>query len=182
MRYFVLAVFLAGAVLPIVSSPGFAQGASAPAVELHELLTLEKAQVIALEAVPGQVVQVSEKYAGQEMYYSFVIGVEDGSLYEVPVHSQTGEIAGIAVESIAERPKDIPFEIVSMEVARETVKAFVIENTPGKRPPFMRDGKLIVHERDLAYVFEPKRAGHLYTVLVDARSGEVIDIQGNAPK
>ncbi len=179
MRYLILSIlFLAFAPAPVLAAT-----AEVPMdVELHERLTPEEAQALALEAVPGQPIEMKEKFAGQEMYYSFMIGTEDGSIYEVPVHSGTGELAEISVESLAKRPKGIPFEIVSMADARATVKAHVIENAPGKRPPFMKDGQLTVHERKLTYVFKPKRDGRWYTVLVDARSGAVIDMQGNAPK
>ncbi len=180
MRYFIVSIIFLGACGGFVA-PAFAQAEKAQAVELHERLTPEQAQVLAVEAVPGQPLKMVEKYAGEEMYYSFMIGTADGSIYEVPVHSQRGEIAEIMVEGLAKRPKAIPFELVPGDAARATVKAYLIENAPGKRPPFMKDGKLVVHERKLAYQFKSKKSGHWYTVLVDARSGEVISMEGNAP-
>jgi len=184
MRYFVLTVFLVtlcgGFANPSLSQTAQKPAATSPPV-LHERLAPELAQALALKAVPGQPIQMKEKFAGQEMYYSFMVGTEDGSVYEVPVHSGTGELAEIMVESLAKRPKNIPFEIVSMATARATVKAHVIENAPGKRPPFMKDGQMEVHERKLTYAFKPKRDGRWYSVLVDARSGEVVSMQGNKP-
>ena len=180
MRSFTVFLFVL-ALYTLPASAVMAQTQVTPATALQERLSPEKAQMLALKAVPGQALQMTEKFADQDMYYSFMIGTPDGSIYEVPVHSASGELAEISVESLAKRPKDIPFEIVSMADARATVKAYVIENTPGKRPPFMKDGRMGVHERKLVYTFKPKRDGRWYTVIVDARSGAVVDLQGNAP-
>lgn len=134
--------------------------------------TLEQAQVLALQRLPGTVLASETiRLNNKRIYQVYTIQTADTSVYRVRVDAITGEIDQIDVETFA--PGSIPPEqLIPLEQAKTT--ALSHEQGKSVLKPELKDIRLSVFEKRFVYEVVIKRLSKTYMILVNAYNGAVI--------
>ena len=136
-------------------------------------ITLEQGKPIALHAVPGEILSTDVERENSRLYYEYTIETPDGSVFEVELNAQNGEIYEIEVENLSAEPV-LPTQIIAPETLENIALAHIQKKTNSRLKTKLQSSQLTAFERKLAYRFEFKQSARFYEVWVDAVSGRVL--------
>ena len=73
-------------------------GNNNPNPQRRQRITVEQAQAIALQTVPGRVIHVDLEFDDGVLVYEVFIMTQEGRIYEVDIHGRTGALRKIELE------------------------------------------------------------------------------------
>lgn len=143
------------------------------AASAQEPLTFEQARELALEKVPGVVVDTERSIHNGAVVYEFDIRQDNGAVMDIEIDSVTREILELKVDKIG-TGGILPEPPVSEGDAQVTAIKHIEETTSGLRGVDVLKSEYTIVNQNLVYVFQLKRGISSYEVIVDANNGSVI--------
>lgn len=140
--------------------------------------TVEQSELIAWRSLayarPVEAKTEDSYWQNGRFYHVVEVAVRDGSVYSVIVNSFTGDVFRTELDFLSDAPV-LPSDVIDVGVAEVIAVSTVSENTRGARTPTVNAVNLIVYQKRLAYEVRLKKVGRSYVVMVDARSGKMMD-------
>lgn len=141
--------------------------------------TQEQVSLIAWRSLdyarPVEVMRMTSYRRASKIYHVMEIAVADGSLYNVVVNAQTGIVLRTEVRYLSSQPR-LPADIIGTDIAQMMAVSTVSESTRGGRRPTVESMRVLAYKKRLAYEVQVRRAGKSYIVMVNALTGEMIDM------
>ncbi len=138
-------------------------------------LTFEEARAMALEKVPGVIVDRERSIHNGAVVFEFDIRQENGAVMEIEIDSVTREILELEVDTIA-TGSSLPEPATEEDTAREIAIKHIEDTTSGLRAVEILESKYTIKDRMLVYVFKMRRGIDLYELVLDANSGKVVSV------
>lgn len=149
--------------LAVLTVPAYAQ----------KPLTADEARAIALEKVPGTVVDTERSIHNGAVVYEFDIRQENGTVMDIEIDSVTREILELKVDGMG-TGGILPEPGIEEDVALEKAIKHIEDTTSGLRSVDKVKAEYKIVGGAIAYVFRLRRGITSYDVVVDANSGRII--------
>lgn len=162
----------------LLGLPALAEDAPVDSEDLAPVITggrtnLDTARIIALQTVPGEIVETSGYKDEDRYFHEILVQTPLGSLYEVEIDSDNGGIYRIEVERYIVGSR-VPENLVAKEMAESIALSYIKEETLGRGRTKVLDSILSVHNRKFAYKVGVKKSARIYDVIINAYDGNII--------
>lgn len=159
---------------------GFALLAIPAAAHAATPLTFEQAQRVALEKVPGTVIETERSIHNGAVVFEFEIERLEGGVMEVEVDSATGKILELKVETPG--PGDtMPTPEINKIQAERAATSYIEDQVSGLRAVEVIESEYTIVNDKFVYVVELRRGIKNYEVLVDVYNGSVVGMKEEGP-
>ncbi len=139
-------------------------------------LTFEEAQAMALQKVPGIVVDTERSIHNGGVVFEFDIRQEDGAVMDIEIDSVTREVLEMKVDKQG-TGTSLPEPAIKPDQAGQIAIDHIKKNTSGLRQAEVQDNDYRIVGGATAHVVTLRRGIVYYEVIVDATTGAVRDFR-----
>jgi uncharacterized membrane protein YkoI len=145
----------------------------ASSAKAEQPLSYEQAREMALEKIPGTVVDTERSVHNGAVVYEFDIRQDNGAVIDIEINSRTKEVHRLVVDQMG-TGSSLPEPVLTEEQAREIAIKYIQDNTSGLRGVDVLSSEYKIVKGQLGYTFLLRRGISDYKLSVNANSGEVI--------
>lgn len=138
-------------------------------------LSFEEARAMALEKVPGTIVDTERSIHNGAVVYEFDIRQENGTVMDIEIDSVTKQVLQLRVDEVGTGGV-LPEPGVTEEQALKSAIDYVNDNTSGLRRVDVNNSEYTIKNGQIVFIFKLQRGISKYEVTVNARTGEVIKL------
>ena len=139
-------------------------------------LTYEQAREMALERIPGTVVDTERSVHNGAVVYEFDIRQENGAVIDIEIDSRTKEVLRLVIDKMG-TGSSLPEPSLTQEQAAEYAVEYIREKTSGLRSVDLVSSEYKIVKGKLGYLFKMRRGISEYKIAIDANNGGVISFK-----